>query len=533
MSEEITDPVFSIFEPMLYDKSHSDYQMRKYTPQTNNLNATSIFEWRTTNHNEHIWPSRAYFKFRFNIIPAAGGSYAAPTPPTNAATSGVGSVNAVGLVNGTPFFQRGEYSVNGKMIEQVELLGRTHYINNLLDYSNSYSNSVATSQAWYLDQGTGLASYWPAMPNAPADIAVGEPVTDATIQAGIAGTPAVTAVAALDGAYGQGNAEAYILAAANQAAVLSYNVARQVNQTMFENVLTASAGGYPNKGFYNRCNLVTGTPIGGAGAKAITVLVPLARLFGFCKNVDRVFLGHEHMIRLTLDQIQNYIMTGTDGSVTAGNVPTINWLNAELWMPVLTPTLRIQRMIAENLSNNIQTRLNWESSYTQMQLIYTGATPMMEIQVTRKRPRKVVYFLINQTDLNNFQGNPCHHQSGNITSCHIEINGRAYPQQEIECDFANQDLTRIYNQYLDCCDKFADYDGGVALDIVTFGNVIPLYCFNLTKLDDEVFNHPTCILRFVTSASAGIANNMYICATVFYEIESTIGAVDGKVLVQV
>lgn len=494
MSEEITDPVFSIFEPMLYDKSHSDYQMRKYTPQTNNLNATSIFEWRTTNHNEHIWPSRAYFKFRFNIIKAAGGNYAAPTVPTTAATSGVGTVNAVGLVNGTPFFQRGEYSVNGKMIEQVELLGRTHYINNLLDYSNSYSNSVATAQAWFLDvnsndaAGTnGGAVYYPTIATLP--------------------TTADDTVASID---------AGLLLAVQQ----QYGVA--------------------NKGFVNRCNLVTGTPIGGAGAKAITVMVPLARLFGFCKNVDRVFLGHEHMIRLTLDQIQNYIMTGTDDSVggttaaaVANNLPTINWLNAELWMPVLTPTLRIQRMIAENLSNNIQTRLNWESSYTQMQLIYTGATPMMEIQVTRKRPRKVVYFLINQTDLNNFNGNPCRHQSGNITSCHIEINGRAYPQQEIECDFANQDLSRIYNQYLDCCDKFADYDGGVALDIVTFGTIIPIYCFNLTKLDDEVFNHPTCILRFVTSTSAGIAANMYICATVFYEIEATIGAVDGKVLVQV
>ena len=82
-----------------------------------------------------------------------------------------------------------------------------------------------------------------------------------------------------------------------------------------------------NIGFTARQNLTTGN-------KQITLMLPLSQIFGFCRDIDKVFRGVKHSLIIDREISNNYIMRAN--GVAAGK---FNINHISLWMPKVKPSL--------------------------------------------------------------------------------------------------------------------------------------------------------------------------------------------------
>lgn len=527
---DYVDPIYQIFDVPIKDLSHCDLQWRRINTDQSSLDNTSFFEFRIPYLNEYILPSHGYLKFRVRVRDYnnnAPQNYAVPVYTNSNTPSDQASIDAhqniVTIVNNAPLFYRGEYIINNQQIENVEGLHRCHYVKNLLDYSQEYSDSQATTQFWYPDTGQGGAVYFPILANhTPAVV-----VDDASIVAGVAGEPVVGATATLATPFAVPNAQAYILASANLA-INRVNAFLKPELIAHYTQINKLKAGF-NVGYRQRLDITTG------GDKITTIEIPLSRIFGFHKDIQKVFFGHEHSIRLTKNQITDIFHSNANGTVTGTHVPILTYLSAELWIPSLKPSLKVEKMISNQIANNSQAKISWEACYHQQISLVANTIPTMEIQITRKRPFKLIFFLQNQTDVNSYQGNPCRFINGGITSCRLEINGRSFPELQYEGSFtagSDIDITRFYNAYLECTGKRLDLESSCVVNYNNFSNLFTMFCFNLSYLSDEVFASPTNIFRFISNSSTPPNVAYVINCCVFYEENATVSALNGKIVVQ-
>ena len=66
-------------------------------------------------------------------------------------------------------------------------------------------------------------------------------------------------------------------------------------------------------------------------------MFPLSQIFGFCRDIDKVFRGVKHSLILDREISDNYI-TRANG-ITAGK---FNTNHISLWMPKVKPNLRVE-----------------------------------------------------------------------------------------------------------------------------------------------------------------------------------------------
>ena len=178
-------------------------------------------------------------------------------------------------------FQTAQYQLNNQTIENINLyLPQASTILNLVSFSNDYSKSTASNMLWYKDTGTGGIFLKQNFTNVAED---------------------ANANAVRDGV---------------RDLIETYNNNQQANL-----------------GFTARQNITTGN-------KQITLMLPLSQIFGFCRDIDKIFRGLKHSLILDREISNNYIMRAN--GVAAGKFD-INHIS--LWMPKVKPSLRVESEI--------------------------------------------------------------------------------------------------------------------------------------------------------------------------------------------
>ena len=69
-------------------------------------------------------------------------------------------------------------------------------------------------------------------------------------------------------------------------------------------------------------------------------MLPLSQIFGFCRDIDKVFRGVKHSIVVDRETSNNYILRAN--GVAAGK---FNISHISLWMPKVKPSLRVESEI--------------------------------------------------------------------------------------------------------------------------------------------------------------------------------------------
>ena len=237
--------------------------------------------------------------------------------------------DTISLVNnGWSLFQTAQYQLNNQTVENINLyLPQASTILNLVSFSDDYSRSTASNMLWFKDSGTGAAF----------------PKQNFTLIANDANANAVR-----DGV-------------------------RALTTTCNNNQVV-------NIGFTARQNITTGN-------KQIALMLPLSQIFGFCRDVDKVFRGVKHTLIIDREIPDNYIMRALGVAPGKFNITHIS-----LWMPKVKPSLQVESQINSMLVKGHIKQLYFEQMRvyrTMYQPTETSMTWRITTQLGTELPRHI------------------------------------------------------------------------------------------------------------------------------------------------
>lgn len=384
--------------------------------------------------------------------------------------------DVISLVNnGWSLFQTAQYQLNNQTIENINLyLPQASTILNLVSFSDDYSRSTASNMLWFKDTGTG---------------------TPLPKQNFVQVANDANANAVRDGL---------------RALVDIYNNNQQANI-----------------GFTARRSITTGN-------KQITLMLPLSQIFGFCRDVDKVFRGVKHSLIIDREVPNNYIMRAN--GVAAGK---FNISHMSLWMPKVKPSLAIETKLDSMLVKGHLKHLYFEQMRvyrTMFQPTETSMTWRITTQPGTELPRHVfVAFQSSERD-NNQEINNLIFDNANLRRISCRINSVQYPEREFECNFTpeNRNYSRLYMSFLESVNKYEENDTGCQLSAEDWANLYPIIHFDVSKHGDRVKNSSADIeIRFNLGGNfRNIANNadqpFYVYAVVLSDRYLQLEGLSGR-----
>ena len=347
--------------------------------------------------------------------------------------------DAISLVNnGWSLFHSAQYQLNNQTIENISLyLPQASTMLNLVSFSDDYSRSTASNQLWFRDTGDGSTTLKQNFDEVAND---------------------ANANAVRDGV---------------RAMIARYNSNRQANL-----------------GFTARQNITTGN-------KQITLMLPFSQIFGFCRDIDKVFRGVKHTIVLDREVANNYIMRAN--GVAAGK---FNINHISLWMPKVKPSLSVESEINAQLVKGHIKQLYFEQMRVYRTMFQPTETTMSWRVTTAagsELPRHVfVAFQSSERD-NNQQFNNMIFDNANLRRISCRINSTQYPEREFECNFTpqNRNYSRLYLNFLESSNKYLDTETGSQLSSQDWAGLYPVHHFDVSKHNDRLKNSTADIeIRF-------------------------------------
>ena len=384
--------------------------------------------------------------------------------------------DVISLVNnGWSLFQTAQYQLNNQTIENINLyLPQASTILNLVSFSDDYSRSTASNMLWFRDTGNGLAS----LKNNFGVVA--NDANENTVRDGV------------------------------RAIIETYNSNQRANL-----------------GFSARQSITTGN-------KQISLMLPLSQIFGFCRDIDKVFRGVKHSIIIDREVTSNYIMRAN--GVAAGK---FNINHISLWMPKVKPSLKIESEINSQLVKGHIKQLYFEQMRvyrTMYQPTETNMTWRITTQPGTELPRHIfVAFQSSERD-NNQEMNNMVFDNANLRRISCRVNSTQYPEREFECNFTpqNRNYSRLYMSFLDAVNKYQDTDTGCQLSAEDWASLYPIHHFDVSKHSDRLKNSSADIeIRFSLGGNfMNIANNadqpFYVYAVVLSDRYLQLEGLSGR-----
>ena len=109
----------------------------------------------------------------------------------------------------------------------------------------------------------------------------------------------------------------------------------------------------------------------------------------------------------------------------------------------------------------------------------------------------------------------------------LRVNGKQHPAEAFTCDFATagaEDHSRVYMALMAYMNKAFNYDTGGIINYASFGSLYPIFTFDLTSLDENVFASP---IELQLRATVGDVANAYHFLAVVVSEKSVVLKVDS------
>jgi len=230
----------------------------------------------------------------------------------------------------------------------------------------------------------------------------------------------------------------------------------------------------------------------------------------------------------------------TDGQLV---ISDMTW-----WVPAMRPSIEFGLKLDKELNSGMKTKLMWSKLQNIISPEFVsnigaaGTTGSWRITSIGSKPTKVYIVFRHQNQYNSalsqLSNNPMVFQHMNITNINLRVNSLQFPQQEYEADFTvNNSWVRLYCAYLQCAGKYFDMEGGgVPISYDDFGTLYPIFCFDLSKQDPQIWANITTAeleLRFRRSGELPAPNNVNytIYAVIEFEKKIEISGADNRMRV--
>lgn len=114
-----------------------------------------------------------------------------------------------------------------------------------------------------------------------------------------------------------------------------------------------------------------------------------------------------------------------------------------------------------------------------------------------------------------------------VTEMSLRVNGKQHPAEAYSCDFTTagaEDHSRVYMALMNYMNKAYNLDTGGIVNYASFATVYPIFTFDLTALDENVFMNP---IELQLRATVGDVTNGYHFHAVVVSEKSVVLKVDS------
>ena len=439
--QQISASHWDLMQKAPQDMSTQEMEYREYLPDVNNYaDAKSSYTIRITDSvNDWCLLSHAYIQVQGQLNKAADGA-------AYDATDDVALVNS-----GYSVFERAQLLAGGSLIEEVDNCPQAMVVKLLVESSDDYKRSTGSNMGFFPD----------------------------TTNDAVATSALYTPAAAV-----QNNYTAIVQAHGANAAGLGGNTVVADAEVL---VLTADARfdqqNARNIGFTERKAL----SVAGGAQKLTSFMLPLRHLFGFC-SVDKVTRGVDLQVRLTRAAMNNVIHTAN--GVDAGK---FTFTKLSLWVPILKPSLAVAAQLESQLA--MSQMVHYDYASWNCYKSDSAQTAQRTWRITTQSERPVYCFIIPQATARDGsqERSSVIFDNAQVTEMSLRVNGRQHPAEAFTCDFATpgaEDHSRVYMALMAYMNKAYNYDTGSIVNYSSFASLYPIFTFDLTALDENVFLNP-------------------------------------------
>ncbi len=239
--------------------------------------------------------------------------------------------------NGFDLFNTAKYRIGDKEIESIDYVGIGTTILNLVEFSDDYAKSAASNMFWFRE------------------------TADSTV------------------------INRFIYDSTDKQTKLKESDAK------LEDLVTKIKANHNfNEGFLERWKLTK-------QSKQISMFLPLNRLFGFCKDINRVFRGLPHEIELERNFDDNIIHR------SGSNNYKFEISHLSLFVPIVTPSLTTMAKLETYLASGATNSLYCESYNVYRTDIWDDKNVQLRITSTQHKPSHI-FVVFQKTTRNENQG---------------------------------------------------------------------------------------------------------------------------------
>lgn len=278
-----------------------------------------------------------------------------------------------------------------------------------------------------------------------------------------------------------------------------------------------------NQGFTKRYNRLKSTRLDGAAAsisKTDTVFIPLKNIFGFARAYTKASRGLRH--RMVFNRNND-----SEALIKFGNHPDrkFSLTSISAWIPRLKGSLQVVKKLESELSSNDVVDVNFTdlTLYSNPgQLYQNGSNNAIQLATTSKRPIRVwVAFMLQTRAVGGQLTNRRVFDRINVSDIEIRLNGRKYPLYSLKFPDPTtySGFNRAYMMLMNAAYKLKDHDEGSLLTLENYYTNYPIYYFDLTAQEDQLFSSVKYSELEVRWSNSTINN---YCVYIVYESERKI-----------
>jgi hypothetical protein len=286
--------------------------------------------------------------------------------------------------NGFNLFNTAKYGIRDKKIESIDYVGIGTTILNLVEFSDDYAKSAASNMFCFRD------------------------TADST------------------------DTSRFIYESADKLSKL------KESETKLEDLIKKIKGDYNfNEGYLERWKQTK-------QSRQISMFLPLNRLFGFDKDINRAFKGLPHEIELERNLDDNIIHKFGTGSYKF-EISHLSW-----FVPIVTPSLTTMAKIETYLASGSINSLYWESYNAYRTDIRDDKNVQLRITSTQHKPSHI-FVVFQKTSRTEKQGETnmiFDHMF--LSKIQIKVGSKKVPDEAYSSDFSPLKLgySRVYSSFL-------------------------------------------------------------------------------------
>jgi len=295
-----------------------------------------------------------------------------------------------------------------------------------------------------------------------------------------------------------------------------------------------------NEGFKKRVDKSINLAADGTGAlRTQTVYLPLAEVFPFLMDYDRVMRGCKLELHLWRDKNFASVLFGNTAQLAAaGQAAQIRIIRVSLWVPRYYPSLSLEKSLTSALASNkkITVKYRHHHLYTQNYAEGINTDHSYNQLLSAYRPLKI-YIAMQYQNRNTTRGVNSGQFDLVVQSIDIDINQKKYPYRPYEITYTgNAGAVQVFNYQRVVDDlhratgKMFDIEDSSIITYENWPTLFPIFVFDLENFEDRLFEtNANITVNFRTNsapANPGDAFTMYML--VESEREASISYADNK-----